>query len=203
MRRWKRVLVLAPLAALLLAGCTTVSKMDSMSGPLSAHFSVKIEVLDGSSTPIAPVAWAVFAGDNPLFKLNTATRIKGLEALAEDGDPSGVARALSGSMGVVASGVANTPGGSAIPGPALPGKAYSFSFTAKEGQKLTFATMYVQSNDLFFSPEEQGIDLFPGGKAVSGDITMHVSLYDDGTEKNEQPGAGPAWFGPQAQGFFT
>jgi hypothetical protein len=60
-----------------------------------------------------------------------------------------------------------------------------------EGDMLSFATMYVQSNDLFFSPGETGISLFPGGNPVTGDITAQVLLFDAGTEVNEQPGVGP------------
>jgi len=48
----------------------------------------------------------------------------------------------------------------------------------------------VQSNDLFFAPGEPGIDLFPGGTAVNGDITGMILLWDAGTEGNERPGVG-------------
>ncbi|MQA90416.1 MAG: hypothetical protein GEU90_09285 [Gemmatimonas sp.] len=51
--------------------------------------------------------------------------------------------------------------------------------------------MLGQSNDLFFSPDERGIDLFAGNRPVSGDVTDQVDLWDAGTEINEPPGAGP------------
>ncbi len=44
--------------------------------------------------------------------------------------------------------------------PAFPGEAYEFSFTAAPGDRLRFATMFVQSNDWIFSPASGGIELF-------------------------------------------
>ncbi|MEM9024460.1 MAG: spondin domain-containing protein, partial [Bacteroidota bacterium] len=90
----------------------------------------------------------------------------------------------------LSSGVFNTPSGATEAGPALPGSAYEFSFRAAPGMKLSFATMYVQSNDLFFAPDGNGIDLYPGGTALSGDITDQIELWDAGTEVNQEPGVG-------------
>ena len=72
----------------------------------------------------------------------------------------------------------------------MPGNSYEFTFDAEEGDYLSFATMLVHTNDLFFSPTDMGIALFSGGTAMSGNITSKVMLYDTGTEVNEQPGVG-------------
>jgi hypothetical protein len=89
------------------------------------------------------------------------------------------------------SGVFNTPDGADKPGPLLPGHSYSFSFHAAEGHKLSFATMFVKSNDLFYGPSDMGLDLFDGGGTpLEGDITDMVYLWDTGTEINQQPGVG-------------
>jgi hypothetical protein len=57
---------------------------------------------------------------------------------------------------------------------------------------LTIATMFAQSNDLFYAPREDGIALFDaGGKPIAGDVTPQIVLWDAGTEKNEEPGLGP------------
>lgn len=48
-----------------------------------------------------------------------------------------------------------------------------------------------QSNDWFYAPKRQGIDLFVNGKPLSGDITKEFMLFDAGTEKDEEPGIGP------------
>ena len=89
------------------------------------------------------------------------------------------------------SGVFAVPVDSAGPGPLFPGASYSFTFQAAAGQYLSFATMYVQSNDLFFAPDEMGIPLFDmDGNPNSGDITDQLLLWDSGTEINQQPGVG-------------
>lgn len=86
------------------------------------------------------------------------------------------------------SGVFNTPDGADKPGPLLPGHSYSFSFHAAEGHKLSFATMFVKSNDLFYGPSDMGLDLFDGGgNPLTGDITNMIYLWDAGTEVNDQP----------------
>ena len=91
----------------------------------------------------------------------------------------------------LSSGVFNTPVGATEPGGAGPGKMYRFSFDAGPGTKLSFSTMYVTSNDLFYAPSGEGIELFSGSVALSGDITSQVMLFDAGTEVNEEPGTGP------------
>ena len=93
---------------------------------------------------------------------------------------------------VVSSGVFNTPVGDTDPGPATPGKTFSFTFTANAGERLAFASMYGQSNDFFFGPGADGIALFDSsGKPRSGDVTSEVLLWDAGTELDEPLGTGP------------
>jgi len=41
-----------------------------------------------------------------------------------------------------------------------PGMSESFSFNAGKGHYLSFATMFVQSNDLFYAPDENGLPLY-------------------------------------------
>ena len=88
------------------------------------------------------------------------------------------------------SGVFNTPVGAGGPAPIFPGEAYEFTFGANPGDKLSFATMFVQSNDLFYAPTGAGIALFNGMTPVNGDVTAQVHLWDAGTEMNEEPGVG-------------
>ena len=89
------------------------------------------------------------------------------------------------------SGIFNTPIGATMPGGAGPGNAYEFSVFAGMDSKLSFATMFVGSNDLFFGTEEGGLPLFTNGTMVTGDVTSQIKLWDAGTEVNEMPGAGP------------
>ncbi|WP_136466148.1 spondin domain-containing protein [Flagellimonas onchidii] len=73
----------------------------------------------------------------------------------------------------------------------LPGQSESVTFNAGTGHYLSFATMFVQSNDLFFAPDENGIALYDAdGYAITGDITDQIDLWDAGTEVNEEPGVG-------------
>lgn len=74
----------------------------------------------------------------------------------------------------------------------MPGETLSFSFNAGIGSYLSFATMFVQSNDLFYGFSDQGLRLYDdNGVAVTGDVTGMVNLWDAGTEVNEEPGVGP------------
>ncbi len=158
-------------------------------------FLVRIENVSGDSdlpTPFAPGVWVLHSEPGPLFIEGEADKGYGLEALAEDGDPSALAEALNG-MGLHA-GVFNTPAGADGPGVALPGGAYEFEVkAAPDTPYLSFATMFVQSNDLFIGPGEAGIALFDmDGMAMAGmqDITAELQLWDAGTEANEEPGVG-------------
>jgi hypothetical protein len=160
-------------------------------------FTVRIENVGDAdqsalSTPFAPGVWVVHTTADPLFSAGQADRGDGLEALAEDGDPSGLAAAVASQTGVSANGVFNTPVGAAEPGVLLPGEAYEFTVAAVPGDMLSFATMFVQSNDLFYAPDGAGIPLFNSdGTPVSGDVTGQIQLWDAGTEVNQEPGVGP------------
>ena len=51
--------------------------------------------------------------------------------------------------------------------------------------------MFVQSNDLFYGPDENGIALFDdSGYPIEGRVTRQIDLWDAGTEVNEEPGVG-------------
>lgn len=89
------------------------------------------------------------------------------------------------------SGVFDTPTGAMEAGPLRPGDAYEFTVSAEPGQRLSFATMLVPSNDLFYAPSGEGIPLFDEmGRPTSGDVTSRVRLWDAGTERNRTPGTG-------------
>jgi hypothetical protein len=141
--------------------------------------------------PNSPGLWIVHTGKQPVFTAGKLDRGQGLEAQAEDGDPSKLAASVKNGKGVISSGVFNTPVGDDKPGPALPGKAYHLTFEASPGDRLTVTTMFGQSNDLFYAPSDEGIALFEKGAPIQGDITSRFYLWDAGTEVNEEPGFGP------------
>ncbi len=168
-----------------------------------ATFTVRIENVSTDSTlrpsdgskqavPLSPGAWVIHDADGPLFSVGQPDRGDGLEAISEDGNPGMLSDSLKGQSGVLRSALFNTPVGAGAPGPLVPGSAYEFGFVASTGSRLSFATMFVPSNDLFFGPGAAGIDLFDSnGDPVSGDVTDQVDLWDAGTEANEEPGVGP------------
>ena len=99
------------------------------------------------------------------------------------------------------SGIFNTPVGASNPAPVGPEDAYEFEFKASLGAKLSFASMFVQSNDLLYAPDGMGIMLFnQDGSPLTGDITTQIKFWDTGTEMNEMPGFGlnqaPRQMGP-------
>ena len=81
-----------------------------------------------------------------------------------------------------------------VPGapPIAPGGAFEFEIEAEPGQRLSVASMFVPSNDIFFSTTADGITLWPeDGEPVEGDVTDSVELFDAGTEPNGRPGFDP------------
>lgn len=85
-----------------------------------------------------------------------------------------------------------------------PGANTTFTFHAGKGQRLMFATMYSYSNDLFFAPENPGIELFnDAGVPRTGVIADAVKLWDNGTRVNVQPGPDITHPGVAQEGVVT
>ncbi|NQW17690.1 MAG: hypothetical protein HQ478_09410, partial [Chloroflexi bacterium] len=146
----------------------------------------------GVTSPLAPGAYVVHSSADPIFTAGQTDRGEGLEGLAENGGGDALAMAISGNEGISAAVGFAATANTGQPGPLFPGDAYEFTFKAISGERLSFATMFVQSNDLFFSSDSTGIALWnDDGSAVSGDITSQIMLWDAGTEVNEAPGVGP------------
>lgn len=150
-----------------------------------------LEMNSGYVSPLAPGAWAVHGGGvSPVFSSGSPDLGEGLESLAEDGNPSTLVSALQMKDAIRIADAFTTPIGGSGPGPLLPGSVYEFTFTAEQGEYLSFATMLVHTNDIFISPSDMGIALFNGSTPISGNITSSLMLWDAGTEVNEQPGVG-------------
>lgn len=148
--------------------------------------------LTGVTVPFSPGAFASHTDDIQPFETGESASA-GIEAVAEDGTPATLADELSteNSDQVITSGAFTTPDGASNPGPIGPGASYTFTVTATQEHLLSFATMYVQSNDLFYALSTNGFDLFDdSGNPVSGDVTARLCLYDAGTEGDEEPGVG-------------
>lgn len=90
-------------------------------------------------------------------------------------------------------GLFDTPVGTNSAGPATQGTAYEFSFVASLRDKVTLATMIVESNDWFIAPADAtGIhphDIVPLQDSII-DITDLFVIYDAGTEMDQELGRG-------------
>jgi hypothetical protein len=79
--------------------------------------------------------------------------------------------------------------GTGTPPVIFPGQSVSFTFSAAKNQRLSFATMYGWSNDLFFAPANPGIKLYnDDGTPITGDVSAQIKLWDNGTRVNQAPG---------------
>lgn len=138
--------------------------------------------------PLSPGAYAVHSDDVQLYATGEAAS-DGIEDIAEDGMPMTLADALDGMDGVRASAAfGDSP---LAPTPNDQNNSYSFTIDATPGDRLSFATMYVQSNDLYYGFAPDGLALFDEmGNPVDGDMTAAVRLFDAGTEGDEEPGVG-------------
>lgn len=123
----------------------------------------------------------------PIFTVGEKDRGQGLEAQAEDGNPTMLGDSLS-KLGFARTGIFNMAVGADKVGPLKPGQAFEFTFTASPGDYLSYAEMFGQSNDLFFGTDENGIALFSAkGTPVAGTFTGAIQLWDAGTEVNQEP----------------
>ena len=155
------------------------------------RLALSMAELSGAATPISPLFAVVRASGEPLYSVGQPDRGQGLEQLAESGNTAMLGMAIPGGM------IVNTPISAAMPGPAQPGQAFEFAVSAKPGDRLSFATMFGTSNDWFFGTPPAGIPLFGAdGQPMGGDVTDMLSLYDAGTEIDQEPGIGPDT-GPQ------
>jgi hypothetical protein len=140
----------------------------------------------------SPGDWAIHSEGTPIFNVNQRAS-DGLEKLAEDGFPVGLVSELPTRPIVKQAGVfsVNTGVPYLIAGDIGPGQAYEVVLQGvSPGDRVSFVTMFVESNDWFYGSAEGGIALFNGDNAVSGDVTSQVGLWDAGTERDEMLGMG-------------
>ena len=148
---------------------------------------------DGGSHDIAlaPGLVIVHAKTFTLFTDGDAAS-PGLEALAEDGDPATLLDALSNQEGIIEIFNVKTvisEGGTYADAPIHPGESATIEFTAQEGTFITLAQMFGQSNDVFVGTSAP-IPLYDQDY-TTGELNDRLSLFDAGTEQNEEPGVGP------------
>src|SRR5690606_8097773 len=72
-----------------------------------------------------------------------------------------------------------------------PGDAATFEVSAMSNDRLSFASMFIHSNDVLVATPQAGIELDLAADETV-DISGVVELWDAGTERNEEPGFGPS-----------
>lgn len=183
----------------LLAGLLILILLAASAQNAPTTFVVRLEAPTGNllktskgdvAAPFSPGVWVVHKDAAPVFNAGKPNRGEGLEAQSEDGNPTKLAESMAMHM-AGKTGVFNTPVGDSKAGPATPGKYFEFEVKALPGENLTFTSMFGQSNDWFWAPDENGIALFKDGKPISGDVSSQVYIWDAGTEADEEPGVGP------------
>ena len=200
-------------SALIAGAILSVAAMASANGDQPTKFTVRVEntTKPDAFTASNGVKWSVAYSPGtavvhtvnaPIFSAGKKDRGKGLEAQSEDGDPSMLAKSLKGAKGIKSVAVFNTPVGARGPGPITPGAAYEITVSAVPGERLSLTLMMGQSNDWFYAADESGIELFKDGKAISGDITSQIMLWDVGTEVDQEAGIGSQQ-GPRQKGPNT
>lgn len=126
-----------------------------------------------------------------MFKKNHLDYGDGLKFIAQAGDPTILAAWLATDHDLISTGVYNTPVGASSPNKFFPGDKFELIVNSKNNNDyLSFASMFGESNDLFFALSDMGISLRNGENPIYGDITSRVILWDGGTEVNEYRGAG-------------
>lgn len=170
--------------------------------PPTKTFQIRVENTSQNTalaTALTSGVWGVHGDGTPFFSAGEVDRAEGLEALAEDGDATAFAAAMSNNTMVTSSGSFGTAvgmpadGSDPAAGVALPGQAFEFTVSTNAlAPYLSFASMVAESNDLFLSPGSGGFRLFDdqGEPITAQEITTNVELWDLGTEANEAPGSG-------------
>ncbi len=169
----------------------------------AANFTVTIENLSGTeAAPAAMLGAGVHYRQeqlgSPLFFNRAFDYGDGLEELAEDGNPDSLLTTIDDRGEIIGyERFGNIP----------PGSSIQFTFSAEYGNRFNFVTMFMESNDLFYSFSDEGISLFePNGDPVEGDFTGNVLFWDAGTEENETPYEGqfqPPRQSAPGEGVFT
>jgi len=156
-----------------------------------SEYAAALATQAGLNVVLSPGVWVVHKEHAPIFSSGDPDLGEGLEALAEDGAPLDLLTTLSPRSSIPSAGIFNTPVGDDEPGALITSRAYEFFFTASPGDRLSFATMFVLSNDLFYAFRPEGIPLWDeNGNPISADVTDLVVLWDAGTEENQEPGLG-------------
>ena len=182
-KAWRAFVALALLATTL-AGAP--SQLGAQGAEAEQFVQITVENLQGEDGFFFTEVWAgLHNGDFDLFDSNEDVS-PGLEVLAEDGDPANLASEFA-QPGRLQTTVGNTP---IFPGSEH--EAFIEVVDASAYRYLSFASMMLPSNDVFFGNEVQdAYELFDAEGEFGGPVTIQITegdLYDAGTEENNVMG---------------
>ena len=203
----RRLLVAAiALPALTLAAQATpaaATQFDVRIENVSTRQTLRMSNGTTAPVPFSPVIWAVHSGGNPLFTPGAVETGLGLKGFAEAGIGAPFLAAIKALPSVHYAGLDDHPNGHRRGMPKgevdrksashmlQEGQRFEFTVSARRGDRLSLAMMIGQSNDGLVATGRDGIDLFDAaGAPVNGNVTLRLSLWDAGTEVNEDPGLG-------------
>ncbi|CAM4141548.1 spondin domain-containing protein [Vibrio agarivorans] len=179
-----RILVLAGTLAII-AGChhnDDDNNVSALSDEATMRYSVSVSNLTVNQ-PMSPLAILTHTGDYSLFEVGSAASVE-LEYLAEGGSNAELI-ALMESNNAIEQGLSGN-------GLLLPGASDRVEVTLDSSYPyLSVASMLVNTNDAFVG--ETGISV--SGLAVGESYSMNMSVWDSGTEANDELAAtipGPA-----------
>ncbi len=188
--------------ALAFVALSAVMLIDAVAAQAETTFVLRIRNVSEANTmalsdgtrEAALLSWGVYAihdSGTPIFTPGQAAGGAGLEPLAEDGVADQLAESLRSAAGVKTAGVLKARLVDGVP--VIPaGGLMRAVAKANPGDRLSFAVMLEQSNDLFYAFAETGVPLFDdSGAPISADLTPQIMLWDAGTEVNQDPGLGP------------
>lgn len=143
---------------------------------------------DGATHDIklAPGLVVVHDRDFSLFTVGEAAS-EGLEDLAEDGDSTVLEAALLEDERVLWFEVIHTiDGDNYADAPLFPGDRIETEAPVSSGDRISFAQMFGESNDVFIGTPEPLVVR----RGLEGDMADALVLLDAGTEVNQEPGLG-------------
>jgi hypothetical protein len=163
--------------------------VQNVSTPTTLEPGAMLGGLPDRTAPLSHGPWAIYSTSNDLFTVGSPSS-EGTSRVAEDGITTVITNDLNNSSWVKHNGEFVAPGGPDNGSAIFYGETSMFMVTAEPGDKLQIESMFVQSNDWFYSFGNGGLPLFNGTTPVNGDMTSYLVLYDAGTELDEPPGLG-------------
>jgi hypothetical protein len=155
---------------------------------VSNHQTLQTGALPNRTAPVGNGIWAVVS-TRDLFEMKQPAD-EGTSRLAEDCFTHYKLSAMDEEPFVKRFGEFSAPGGPDNDVALYAGEETSFTVMAEPGDKLQIQTMFIQSNDWFYSFRDGGLNLFNGEEPIEGDVTSELVLLDAGTEADEMPGIG-------------